>query len=126
MTLFRIAGFMTARPWLCAALAFAVLLLIHACSTVDRDTLGNPFPLECVATVTPDVQVEYVTRATMIRLQRSYGYGHQLDGLHAVIFGKHFIWVSVDDTAGRVLPDAHRQSVLRHELCHVIKGQWHG
>ena len=119
---FRIAGFLTARPMACAAIA--VLLLIHACA--DYDNRGNPYPAECVATVTPDVQVEYVTSATMARLQRSFGYHQNLNGLHATIGDRQFIWVNVENPDGTPRTDAERRNTLRHELCHAVAGKWHG
>lgn len=121
MTPFRVAGFLTDHPRLCVVIALAILLLIHAC-----DNAGRVYPAECTSTVTPDVQVEYVTTATMIRLQRSFGYHESLNGLHARIGDRQFIWVNVEHPDGSARSDAERQNTLRHELCHAIMGAWHG
>lgn len=109
------------RYWLAVVAAWCVVGVALAGCASDRDYAGNRYPPECPPGMVVDAYIEYVDRATLDRLAKTFG-KPDLYGLTVRLGeGPAFVWILND----RSIPTELRQDVRRHELCHVVMGKWH-
>lgn len=110
------------RYWTVVVLMWAAAVLILSACATDRDYAGNLYPPECPRDMRVDAIIDYVTDGELQGLAFAFG-KPEVYGLTVRLGpGPAFIWVRADDG----MPERLRRDILRHEMCHAIKGQWHG
>lgn len=95
-------------PVIIAALSVTLAACAGATGDASHDYYGNLYPADCPASIVNDESL--LARVTIVRAHVSGAYGTATGS---------FITIS-PALSGWMLED-----VTRHELCHVIKGDWH-
>ena len=104
-------------------LALVLVLILSACQTtggsvgITRDQVGNVYPPECrgdLSHVVADIQFVSQKRLMMQRGADQYTMGWTYK-----VGNPRIVYIREDLTGWR------RDDVIRHELCHIVAGDWH-
>ena len=105
------------------AWAIAAAALLASCAAEDgpiTDQVGNIYPRECRGDLSwVDAPFENVSREWLAKRESMFGAQPGGRVLGVTFARRSFV---IDET----LSGWQRDDAIRHERCHVIRGDWHG
>ncbi len=102
-------------------LAVFLMFILAACQTTDegvyRDKLGNVYPPPCRGDLSEAMKKTVIRYLPLDQMPVSYGTKEHMRGATSRGASVSVVMIAKDD------PD--QDDILRHELCHVVAGEWH-